>query len=173
MTDKYLEQDELDRLITRELSRLPCYAPSRGFQGRVMAQVRLPEPRALVVLQRTRAWVLQPRRALALASAYAACAAIALGFAVPWVLQHSPSISYGTGLMAEKVLGAARELGMALAGWVLTSRSYEAVRSLPILQEHLVGFAALLTVGYAAAAVALHRLLKSPGGKSVPVSSAL
>jgi len=50
VTDKYLEQDELDRLITRELSRLPCFAPSRGFQGRVMAQVRLPEPRALVVV---------------------------------------------------------------------------------------------------------------------------
>jgi hypothetical protein len=172
VTDKYLEQDELDRLITRELSRLPCYAPSRGFQGRVMAHVRLPEPRALVVLRRTRAWVLQPRRALALAGAYAACAAIALGFAVPWVLQNSPSISYGTGLMLAKVLGAARELGMALAGWVLTSRSYETVRSLPILQEHLAGIAVLLTVTYAAAAVALHHLLRGPRGKSVPISSA-
>ena len=137
-----------------------------------MAQVRLPAPRTVVALRRAQAWALEPRRAFALAGAYAACAAIALGFAVPWVLQHSPSISYGTGLMAEKVLGAARELGMALAGWVLTSRSYETVRSLPILQEHLAGIAVLLTVTYAAAAVALHHLLRSPRGKSVPISSA-
>ncbi|MEK7668409.1 MAG: hypothetical protein AAB409_07150 [Gemmatimonadota bacterium] len=172
MTDKYLEQDELDRLITRELSCLPFYAPSRGFQGRVLGQVRRPEPRALVAMQRAKAWVLQPRRALALAGAYAACAAIALGFAVPWVLQQMPSISYGAGLVADKLVGAGRELGLALAGSVLTSRSYETLRSLPILREHAASLAALLTVAYTAAAVALHRLLKSPGGKRVLVSTA-
>jgi len=170
--DKYLEQDELDRLITRDLSRLPSFVPSLGFDRRVMAMVRLPEPQALIALRRARAWALQPRRALALAGAYAACAVIALALAVPWALQHSSYISFGVGLMATKVIGAARETGMAFAGSVLTSRSFQALRSMPVLREHFVMLFAVATVGYAAAAVTLHRLLKSPGGKRVPATPA-
>jgi len=173
VTDMYLEQDDFDRFITRELSRLPSFAPSRDFSGRVMAQVRLPDPKAVVVIERARAWALQPRRALALAGAYTACAAIALGVAVPWVWQHAPSLSYGAGLALARITAAASDLGMTLAGWVLSSRSYETLRSLPVRREHLVPLAALLTVAYAAAGVALHRLLKSPGGKSVPLTRSL
>ena len=173
MTDKHLEQDDFDRLITRELSRLPSLAPSRGFESRVMAHVRLPDPKAVIVFRRARAWALQPRRALALAGAYAVCAAIALGIAVPWAVQHAPSLSYGAGLALAKLTAAASDLGMTLAGWVLASRTYEVLRSLPVRREHLVPLAVLLTVAYAAAGVALHRLLKSPGGKSVPVTRSL
>jgi hypothetical protein len=173
VTDKYLEQDDFDRLITRELSRLPSFAPPRDFESRVMAQVRLPDPKAVVVFRRARDWALQPRRALALAGAYAVCAAIALGVAAPWVLQHVPSLSYGASLALTKLTAAASESGMTLVGWVLSSRSYEMLRSLPVRREHIVPLAALLTVAYAAAGVALHRLLKSPGGKSVPVTRSL
>jgi hypothetical protein len=173
VTDKYLEQDDFDRLITRELSRLPSFAPSRGFGDRVMAHVRLPDPYAVVVFRRARAWALQPRRAFALAGAYAACAAIALGVVVPWGLEHAPSLSYGAGLAWTRLSAAASDLGIRLAGWVLSSRYYETLRSLPVRREHLVPLAALLTVAYAAAGVALHRLLKSPGGKRVPVTRAL
>ncbi|NJD19664.1 MAG: hypothetical protein FIA95_10340 [Gemmatimonadetes bacterium] len=170
MTDKYLEHDDLDGLIIRELSRLPSFEPSRGFSDRVMAQVRLPDPKAVVALRRARAWVLQPRRALALAGAYAACAIVALGLAVPWVLQHSPDLSYSASLLGERILTAAREAGMAAAARVFASPSWETLRSLPLLREHLVPFLALLSVAYAGAAVALHRLLKTPGGKRVPVT---
>jgi hypothetical protein len=172
VTDKHLELNDLDARIVRELSRLPAFEPSRGFSHRVMAQVRLPEPKAVVVLRRARAWALQPRRALALAGAYAACAVIALGFAVPWVVQHSATISYGAGLAADKALATAREFGMAVAGWVWTSRSWDTLRSIPILREHLVPVLALLSVAYAGAGVALHRLMKTPGGQRVPVARA-
>ena len=170
MIDKYLEQDDFDRLITRELSRLPSLVPSRGFSGRVMAHLRLPEPKAVVVFRRARHWALQPSRALALAGGYAICAAIALGVADPWVVQHAPSLSYGAGLALAKLTTAASDLGMTLAGWVLASHTYEMLRSLPVRREHIVPLAALLTVAYAAAGVALHHLLKSPGGKSVPAT---
>jgi hypothetical protein len=170
VTDNPLEPNDLDGIIIRELSRLPSFEPTRGFADRVMTQVRLPEPRAVVALRRARAWVLQPRRALALAGAYAACAIVALGVALPWVLQHSATLSYTAGTIAESALHAVREWGMALAARVLTSPSWETVRSLPILREHLVPFLALLSVAYAGAGVALHRLLKAPGGKRVPVT---
>lgn len=170
MTDKHLEPIDLDALIVRELSRLPSLEPTRGFADRVMAQVRLPEPRPVVALRRARAWVLQPRRALALGAAYAACAVVALGFAVPWVLQHSAGIGYSAGLLADRVFAAAREAGMAFAARVFASPSWETLRSLPVLREHLVPFLALLSVAYAGAGVALHRLLKTPGGKRVAVA---
>ena len=173
MTDKHLEQDELDRIIVRELSRLPFHSPSRGFEGRVMARVRLPAPRAVVAMRRARAWVLQPRRAAALATAYAVSAAIALSFAVPWVVQHSAVISSAFDLLGARMLGVARDLGMTVAGWVLTSRTFEVLRSLPVLRQHLVPIIVVLTAAYAAAAVALHHLLKNPRGKSVPVSTSL
>jgi hypothetical protein len=172
VTDKHLELNDLDARIVRELSRLPALEPSRGFSHHVMAQVRLPEPKAVLALRRARAWAIQPRRALALASAYAACAVIALGLAVPWVVQHSASIAYGAGLAADKALASARELGMALAGWVWTSREWDTLRSMPILREHLVPLLALLSAAYAGAGVALHRLMKTPGGKRVPVARA-
>jgi hypothetical protein len=171
--DKHLEPNDLDGFIVRELSRLPSLEPTRGFAERVMAQVRLPEPKAVVALRRARAWVLQPRRALALGAAYAACAVVALGFAVPWVLQHSASISYAAGLAADKALEAARSVGMALAARLLASPSWETLRSLPVLREHLVPLLALLSVAYAGAGVALHRLMKAPGGKRVPVARSL
>lgn len=173
MTDKYLDQDDFDRFLTRELSRLPSFAPARDFGDRVMAQLRLPDPKAVLVFRRARAWALQPRRALALAGAYAACAAIALGIAVPWGLQHAASLSYGAGLALARITAAASDFGITLAGWVLASRTYDVLRSLPVRREHLVPLAALLTVAYAAAGVALHRLLKSPGGNSVPVTRSI
>ena len=173
MTDKHLDADELDRIIARELSRLPFHSPSRGFEGRVMARVRLPAPRAVVVLRRARAWVLEPRRAAAFAAAYAVCAAVALGFAVPWLVAHGGAISAWTDLAGARLLEAAKDVGMSLAGWVLTSRTFEMLRSIPILREHLVPVIALLSAAYAAAAVALHFLLKAPRGKSVPVSTSL
>lgn len=170
MTDKHLEPDQLDGLIIRELSRLPSFEPARGFSDRVMVQVRLPDPKAVVALRRARAWVLQPRRALALAGAYAACAIVALGFAVPWVLQHSTTLSYGAGLVADRVLDAARQTGMAVAARILASPYWETLRSLPVLRDHLVPLVALLSAAYAGAGVALHRLLRTPGGKRVPVA---
>ena len=97
---------------------------------------------------------------------------IALGLAVPWVVQHSASISYGAGLAADKALASARELGMALAGWLWTSREWDTLRSMPILREHLVPLLALLSAAYAGASVALYRLMKTPGGKRVPVARA-
>jgi len=173
VNDKHLHEDELDRFITRELSRLPFHSPSRGFEGRVMAQVRLPAPRTVVALRRAQAWALEPRRAFALAGAYAACAVIALGFALPWVLHHSAPIALGLDAVGAWFVAAARDLGMRLAGWVLTSRTYETLRALPVLREHLVPILALVTAAYGAAAIALHRLLKDPRGKHVPVSTSL
>ena len=172
MTDKHLDQDELDRTIVRELSRLPFHSPRPGFEGRVMAQVRLPAPRLVLALRRAEAWALQPRRAFALAGAYSVVAALALGLAVPWLLQHSATLHASWETLVARAQALATNLGMSLAGVVLTSRPYETLRGLPFLREHLVPIMALVTAAYAAAGIALHRLLRDPRGKRVPVTTA-
>ena len=114
MTDKHLEQDDLDRLIIRELSRLPSFAPSRDFGDRVMAQVRLPEPKAVVVFRRARAWALQPRRALGAGGRLCGVRRASRSASRSrgcW--QHAPSLSYGASLAFAKLSGAASDLGMS------------------------------------------------------------
>ena len=83
--DKQLDHSDLDALVLRELSSLPGFSPSRGFQDRVMASVSLPKPAAVVLMQRAGAWALQPRRAVALAATYAACVVMTVLLAGPWI----------------------------------------------------------------------------------------
>ena len=88
MSHKQLSDMELDALVVRSLSRLPAHAPSRVFSDKVMNRVGLPSPRAVVRYRRARAWLAEPRRALALGGAYAILAVVALVVAVPWLVQH-------------------------------------------------------------------------------------
>lgn len=169
MRDKQLAADELDAVIVRELSRLPIYAPSRSFTERVMAQVALPEPRALVTLRRARAWALQPHRVLALASGYAVTAAIALGVAVPWLLAHASSIGFATSWLEARAIGAVREGVIGAAGWVMASSLYGFVRSLSLSSGNLAVIFSGLSVGYAVCILGLHQLLRAPRGKDVTV----
>lgn len=171
MTDKDLEQDELDRRIIRELSRLPFHAPSPGFERRVMGQVRLPAPRLVVALHRAQAWAMEPRRAFALAAAYSLCAVVGLGVAVPWLMQHSAPVHTAWDTAAAWTLAVVRDVGMSLAALVLTSKPYETLREWPFLRQHLVPLLALVSAAYAAAGVALHHLLKDPRGTRVPVAT--
>ena len=96
MTDKQLSPSDLDQALVRDLSRLPQYSPSRAFSAAVMARVRLPQPRAVVLYRRARTWALEPRRALTLGGAYAVVASVALWLAVPWILRRVKE-GFGTG----------------------------------------------------------------------------
>jgi len=92
---KQLTDIELDALVVRSLSRLPVMAPSRDFEARVMARVRLPAPLPFALVHRARAWAGQPRRALVLAGSYTVAVLVALGALVPWLIAHGPQISFG------------------------------------------------------------------------------
>ena len=139
MTDKQLDHSDLDALVLRELSSLPSLAPSRGFQDRVMARVSLPKPAAVVLLQRAGAWALQPRRALALATAYAACVVATVLLAGPWAAAHA-----------------------GFASWGVRSGVVEALRSAAGSGARLWATVATVAIGYAASGYGLHILLKAP-----------
>lgn len=173
MTDKQLSPSQLDEMLVREMSRLPSYSPSRAFSANVMARVRLPQPRAVVLYRRARAWALEPRRALVVGGAYAAVAVAALWIAVPWVLAHAPAIRFVTAQVSGWFFGAIRDGALAAAGWAVSSGAAEFVKSLSLAGERLWIALGTLTVGYAGCAVGLHYLLRTPRGKDVALQPSL
>jgi hypothetical protein len=171
--DKQLEARDLDVLVIRELSGLASLAPSRGFGDRVMARVRLPQPAAVVLLHRAGAWVLQPRRAVALATAYAVCVAVALRLAVPWFAAHASAISLGTSWVAERAGALFDGATLAVASWAVRAGVTEAVRSAASAGPRLWLAVAALTIGYAVCGYGLHMLLKTPRRSDVRLVNSL
>jgi hypothetical protein len=170
VTDKQLTTEELDSLLVRELSRMPRFSPSRSFEERVMARVRLPQPAPVVAFHRVSAWVRQPRRALALAGAYAASMILALGWFVPWLVSNSAGVRFALDWAGSRAAAAAGEFGFAVASWVVDSGALDVVGTLSGQDFWLGG--ALVTTGYAACAASLNFLLRAPRGKHVAIQPA-
>jgi hypothetical protein len=163
-----LSDAEMDVLVVRALSRMPRYAPSRGFADRVMSRVRMPQPRSLVLSRRALAWAAQPRRALALAGAYVVAAVLGLAVAVPWLLASVPSLRVVYDQAAGRIAAWAGDLLLSVASWWVSSGFAEATTALPTS-----GFSLWLTIGavtfaYTGAAVGLHFLLRTPKAAHAP-----
>lgn len=160
--DKQLRDSDLDALVLRELSGLTGLAPGRGFQDRVMARVSLPKPAALVRLQRARAWALEPRRAVALATAYAACVVGTVLLATPWVVAHAGVLMLGASWVTRQVGGWLDATALAIAAWGVRSGVVEALRSAVGSGARLWATLATVAAAYAASGYGLHVLLKAP-----------
>jgi hypothetical protein len=161
---KQLTDLELDALVVRSLSRLPAYAPSRGFEAAVMARVALPQPRPVALYRRAWAWAAEPRRAIALAGSYAVAALIALGYAVPWLVTHSPQIAFGLDWTMGRALALVHQTSSAFAAWTLSSGLAARLQSLPVSAAAALAAGSLIAVAYAGCAVGLHFLLRTPRG---------
>jgi hypothetical protein len=162
VTGKSLSEQEMDAILVRSLARLGAHAPSRGFESRVMSRVALPQPRAVVLYRRARAWASHPSHALALAGAYAVSAVVALVVVVPWLLVRLPAIGFVADWTATKVMGLVRDGVVAVAEWSLSSGLTDAVRSLPLDSAGLWLAGIAVALGYAGCAVGLHFLLRAP-----------
>jgi hypothetical protein len=167
VTDKQLSPSELDQSLVRDLSRLPHYSPSRAFAAVVMARVRLPQPRAVVLYRRARAWVVEPRRALALGASYAVAASLALWLAVPWIFRQGSAINFVAGQATAWLSDTLRQAALSAAGWAVSSGITGFVDSLALTGGRLWFAVGTLVVGYASCAVGLHYLLRTPRGKDV------
>jgi hypothetical protein len=159
---KPLADQEMDRLVVRALARLGVFAPSRSFPDRVMARVALPQPRALALFHRARAWALQPPHAIALGGSYAAVAVVALAIALPWLLANSPAIALVSDWVLVRGANLVRDAVLAVAQWSVASGLTSLVRSLPRSGPSLWVSALLLTAAYTGGAFGLHVLLRAP-----------
>ncbi len=167
VTGKSLSELEMDAIVVRSLARLGARAPSRGFADRVMSRVALPQPRAVVLYHRARAWAAEPRHALALAGAYALSAVVALAVVVPWLLVQLPAIGFLANRVETKVVALVRDGVVAVAEWLLSVGLTDALRSLPISATGLWVGGIGLALGYAGCAVGLHLLLRAPKVREV------
>jgi hypothetical protein len=168
VTRKQLTDTEFDALVVRSLSRLPSYAPSRAFADKVMDRVALPSPKPVRAWQRARTWALQPRRALALAGAYACVASIALVVAVPWLLNNSPTLRFGFDWVVSRGAGVLRDVTIAVASWTVSSGIAGIVKSIPLSGPQVWALAFGATALYAGCAIGLHYLLRAPRDRNAP-----
>lgn len=169
MTDMELTTAPRDEFVVRELSRLGRHSAGPAFSRHVMARVRRPQPSAVVLLRRARAWMLEPRRALVLAGGYAASAVLALWLVLPWLAARSAAIGFGAQWLSERALGAVRDAALALAGWAVASGLAEFIQSLSLSGERMWLALVTLSIGYAGCGAGLHYLLRTPRGKDVRV----
>ena len=160
--DKQLDAGDLDLAMLRELTALRSFAPSRDFSDRVMARVRLPQPAAVVLFRRAGAWVMQPRRAVALATAYAASVAIALRLSLPWLANHSSALRLGASWLGMQLSTFANTATLAVAAWAVRSGVADAVRSAASSGKVWPAVAAL-SIGYAVGGYGFYALLRTPG----------
>ena len=169
MTRKRLTDAELDTLVVRALSRLPARGPSPAFGQRVMARVQLPQPYPVLALRRARAWVSEPRRALALASAYIVVATAALAVTLPWLAGHVSAIGAGFDWVTAQALSAVRALGYAAAELAVASGVTRFLAAVPLRGPALWAIGALLAAGYAGGLVGMRFLLRAPRVQHVAV----
>ena len=160
--DKQLDHSELDALVLRELSSLPSLTPSRSFEDRVMARVILPRPAAVVLLQRAGAWAIQPRRAVALATAYAACVVLTVLLAAPWVAAHASVATLGASWLAAQAGRWLDATALSVAAWAVRSGLVSSLRSAAGNGLRPWLLLATIAVGYAASGYGMHVLLKAP-----------
>ena len=160
--DKQLDAGDLDYAVLRELTALRSFAPSRGFSDRVMARVSLPQPAAVVLFRRAGAWVMQPRRAVTLAVAYAASVVIAVRLALPWLAAHAPALKLGAAWVGTQVGALFNSVALSAADWAVRSGAADAVRAAASSGKVWPALAAL-TIGYAVGGYGFYALLKTPG----------
>lgn len=173
MTYKHLDDSDLDARVLRELSSLPSLTPSRGFEDRVMARVTLPKPAAVVLLQRAGAWVVQPRRAVALATAYALCVVVTVALAGPWVAAHAGVLGVAGSWLAARTGAWLDAATLAVASWAVRSGIADAVRSVAGTGPRLWAEVATLSLAYAAGGFGMHALLKAPRRSDASVARSL
>ena len=160
--DKKLDAGDLDFTVLRELTALRSFAPSRGFSDRVMSRVSLPQPAAVVLFRRAGAWVMQPRRAVTLATAYAASFVIAVRLAVPWLEAHAATLKLGVAWVGTQLGALFNSVAMRAADWAVQSGAAHAVRE-AASSGFVVPALATLTIGYAVGGYGFYALLKTPG----------
>ena len=160
--DKQLDAGDLDFRVLRELTALRSFAPSRGFSDRVMSRVSLPQPAAVVLFRRAGAWVMQPRRAVTLAVAYAASVVIAVRLAVPWLTAHAPALKLGAAWVGTQASTLFNSVALSAADWAVRSGAADVVRSVASSGKIWPAVAAL-TIGYALGGYGFYALLKTPG----------
>ena len=145
----------LDAVVLARLATLPAYTPGSAFADQVMARVHRPEP-AVVGLLRLRSPAVRRRLGIA------ASVLVSLGASIVWSLGHRDLLlSWVNQVSAET--GRLSWLGVRVVATNLTAQPwYAPLRDFVASPGRLIALVSGSLVAYAAALVALRRLLTPP-----------
>ena len=151
-----------ERAVVDQLAALRSYAPTLGFEERVMAAVHLPDPFALRRLRAIRRRVFATRRSMAVAATLALAVVGSMAASVAWSLAN-PELLAAAGDWVLAQGGALLWDGVrTVASNVLEQPWFDAVRDAVGSPGRAAVAAVAATLLYLSGLLALRRLLALP-----------
>ena len=149
-----------DRQLVHELSRLAMHVPGVGFEERVMAAVRIPEPLSATAALRRR--VFSTRRSLLTAATLVLGLLGSMGASVAWSLTHREALlAFGRTVKAG-LLDIAWTTAQSLATSVIEQPWYAGVRGVLDTPERLAFALGAVMIGWLGGVLLLRRLIALP-----------
>jgi hypothetical protein len=154
--------DDFDPWLDAQLAALPQFAPSVGFEDRVMASVRVPDPFAIRSIASTRRRLFASPRATAVAVSLAVLVVGSMAASVVWTLANRDALlAFATWFSTE----AGQWAWVGLRGGALTLMEqpwFAGFRALLDDPGRLALASAFGTLVYVTGVLALRRLLAVP-----------
>lgn len=154
--------DDFDPWLDAQLAALPRFAPGAGFEDRVMASVRVPDPFAIRSIASTRRRLFASPRATAVAVSLAVLVVGSMAASVVWTLANRDTLlAFATWLSTE----AGQWAWVGLRGGALTLMEqpwFAGFRALLDDPGRLALASAFGTLVYVTGVLALRRLLAVP-----------
>jgi predicted anti-sigma-YlaC factor YlaD len=149
-----------DRQLVQQLAHLALHVPSAGFEERVMAAVRIPEPLGATEALRRR--VLSTRRSLLTAATLVLGLLGSMGASVAWSLTHRAQLLAFSRSLKHGLLEMAWTTVRSLATSVIEQPWYAGVRGVLDTPERLAFALGAVMIGWLGGMLLLRRLIALP-----------
>jgi anti-sigma factor RsiW len=151
---------ETDRQLVHALSRLALHVPSAGFEDRVMAAVRIPEPISATEALRRR--IFSTRRSLLMAATLVLGLLGSMGASVAWSLTHREALLAFSRSVQHGLLDIAWTTVRSLVTSLIEQPWYAGVRGVLDTPERLAFALGAVMIGWLGGMLLLRRLIALP-----------
>jgi hypothetical protein len=151
---------EDDRALVQQLAHLALHVPSVGFEDRVMAAVRIPEP--LTATEALRRRVFSTRRSLLTAATLVLGLLGSMGASVAWSLAHREALAAFSRTLTHGLTDMAWTTVRSLATSLIEQPWYGAARSVLDTPERLAFALGAVMIGWLGGMLLLRRLIALP-----------
>ena len=151
---------QADRQLVHELSHLALHVPSVGFEERVMAAVRIPEPLTAAAALRRR--IFSTRRSLLTAATLVLGLLGSMGASIAWSLTHREALLAFGQSVKSSLVDLAWTTAQSLATSLIEQPWYAGVRGVLDTPERLAFALGAVVIGWLGGMLLLRRLIALP-----------
>ncbi len=151
-----------ERALVRELAHLPLHVPSVGFEDRVMAQVRIADPRQSRAVARVGRRLFATRRSALAAAGLLTALAGSMAASVVWTLGHRDVLATWGSAALDQVLQVTWTALRSLTATAIEQPWYATLRSTLDAPARLAFVAGASAAAWAGGMLALRRVLALP-----------